>query len=435
MFSRSKIPNIWTRIKSIKIKLFKLIGVDWKDPAFNYHNIPKNIISTAKKAGFNGDGNLVEFWFNNRDAIIDGVLKGRRDVSIIQFEETHKWLTPIGKQCLDSLRIYISQNYNRFPPITIENKKYRQLDLEGFSFLYEEKEYNLNTFHRYINLLCHINDLRVNLKGIKYHHLNLDDFYLGNVDLSYSLLYDCKFSNTYFDNVSFSFASVKCCQFSNVIINEKCNFMATDLYGCQFGHMEINDTLAEPTVKIKKISYVYLLVCLFDAFRGKFNNDIVIRNVFRYMKHNSFFRCTTKNIIRPETNWLKEYVNWYQYVMLQLGTGFHHKTIWEKLVFSLSIITTKCWTSYKSLAFVALSISSLFAYIYYHLPPCSLNHYDASFLSAFYYSVVTFTTLGYGDITPATELAKVIVMIEVVLGYITLGSFVFLIGHKVSARY
>jgi len=48
----------------------------------------------------------------------------------------------------------------------------------------------------------------------------------------------------------------------------------------------------------------------------------------------------------------------------------------------------------------------------------------------FYFSIVTFTTLGFGDITPITGLQKLFVGAEVFSGYIMLGMFVNLIQKK-----
>jgi voltage-gated potassium channel Kch len=48
----------------------------------------------------------------------------------------------------------------------------------------------------------------------------------------------------------------------------------------------------------------------------------------------------------------------------------------------------------------------------------------------FYFSIVTFTTLGYGDIVPVTILEKAIVGVEVVLGYTMLGVLINLIKQK-----
>lgn len=50
----------------------------------------------------------------------------------------------------------------------------------------------------------------------------------------------------------------------------------------------------------------------------------------------------------------------------------------------------------------------------------------------FYYSITTFTTLGYGDIVPHTFLQKVFVSLEVMTGYTMLGMLIMLLGKKVK---
>jgi uncharacterized protein YjbI with pentapeptide repeats len=51
-----------------------------------------------------------------------------------------------------------------------------------------------------------------------------------------------------------------------------------------------------------------------------------------------------------------------------------------------------------------------------------------------YYSLVTFTTLGFGDITPNTPLAAGVVMLEVLVGYVMLGIVISILATKVARR-
>lgn len=48
----------------------------------------------------------------------------------------------------------------------------------------------------------------------------------------------------------------------------------------------------------------------------------------------------------------------------------------------------------------------------------------------FYYSIVTFTTLGYGDIVPVNMAEKLVAGVEVLLGFIMLGVFINLIQRR-----
>jgi len=51
-----------------------------------------------------------------------------------------------------------------------------------------------------------------------------------------------------------------------------------------------------------------------------------------------------------------------------------------------------------------------------------------------YYSVVTFTTLGFGDVTPLSEEARFWVMLEVIAGYVMLGGLISIMATKFFRR-
>ena len=55
-------------------------------------------------------------------------------------------------------------------------------------------------------------------------------------------------------------------------------------------------------------------------------------------------------------------------------------------------------------------------------------------ISPFYYSVVTLTTLGYGDVLPASVPAQIVAMCEVVLGYVMLGGLLSIFSNKMARR-
>lgn len=55
-------------------------------------------------------------------------------------------------------------------------------------------------------------------------------------------------------------------------------------------------------------------------------------------------------------------------------------------------------------------------------------------LSPLYYSVVTLTTLGYGDVLPASRGAQILAMVEVVIGYVMLGGLLSIFSNKMARR-
>lgn len=57
-----------------------------------------------------------------------------------------------------------------------------------------------------------------------------------------------------------------------------------------------------------------------------------------------------------------------------------------------------------------------------------------TFGSAFYFSVVTFTTLGFGDVVAENGPARFLVTIEVILGYLMLGGLISIFANKLASR-
>lgn len=66
--------------------------------------------------------------------------------------------------------------------------------------------------------------------------------------------------------------------------------------------------------------------------------------------------------------------------------------------------------------------------------PISYQESPLSFWSACYFSVVTFTTLGFGDIVAANTAARVLVTIEVIIGYVMLGGLISILATKLARR-
>jgi hypothetical protein len=77
-----------------------------------------------------------------------------------------------------------------------------------------------------------------------------------------------------------------------------------------------------------------------------------------------------------------------------------------------------------------------FAHLYYLLGEESFQnpHLGWNMQTTVYYSVVTFTTLGFGDIAPKTQKAAWCVTGEVILGYIMLGGLISILATKIAQR-
>jgi hypothetical protein len=98
--------------------------------------------------------------------------------------------------------------------------------------------------------------------------------------------------------------------------------------------------------------------------------------------------------------------------------------------------TSRYGHSFGRWGITVLVFISLFAGVYAWIDWLSVKSMFATyanpsgFFDYFYFSLVTFTTLGYGDIVPVTVLEKVVSGLEVLLGFIMLGVFINLIQRK-----
>jgi tetratricopeptide (TPR) repeat protein len=101
----------------------------------------------------------------------------------------------------------------------------------------------------------------------------------------------------------------------------------------------------------------------------------------------------------------------------------------SRWLFLSLVITTFfgfCYANYPCPSFMPDMIENLLTAIKPEIKVTSLNN----FFSPYYYSIVSFTTLGYGDIMPANLSAQIFFVIEVFTGYMMLGCLLTVFSKK-----
>jgi uncharacterized protein YjbI with pentapeptide repeats len=91
--------------------------------------------------------------------------------------------------------------------------------------------------------------------------------------------------------------------------------------------------------------------------------------------------------------------------------------------------------SLMSVAVFAAVLIYLFG-LAYQLSPrmlCCGNHSSEGF-TPYYFSIVTYTTLGFGDVRPSGLEGEIFVSVEVILGYVTLGLLLAVLGDRIARR-
>ncbi len=111
---------------------------------------------------------------------------------------------------------------------------------------------------------------------------------------------------------------------------------------------------------------------------------------------------------------------------------FRTRSRWSAFLYWLWWLTSDCgrslwrWAAWNALVMVGFAALFSRAGIQVGHPPTALT--------PLYYSVVTFTTLGYGDVVPVTPAAQALAMLEVVLGYLGLGGLLAILANKMARR-
>ena len=83
-----------------------------------------------------------------------------------------------------------------------------------------------------------------------------------------------------------------------------------------------------------------------------------------------------------------------------------------------SVLTWRWWQFFTFVAVAFLGLNAVFALLY-SLQAGSIANSDGSLEDAFYFSVQTFATIGYGGMMPATRFAHLVVTVEAISGILS----------------
>jgi glucose uptake protein GlcU len=121
--------------------------------------------------------------------------------------------------------------------------------------------------------------------------------------------------------------------------------------------------------------------------------------------------------------WLNQY-----YFDLFRNKDFHH-LLREQLLSYISWLTWGYGEKPFRIIFNSLCIILLFSGIYFFSSNQNLSNNS---INSIYYSIITFTTLGYGDIVPNTDGLKLVSAIEALIGAFSMGLII--AGYTTKVR-
>ena len=111
---------------------------------------------------------------------------------------------------------------------------------------------------------------------------------------------------------------------------------------------------------------------------------------------------------------------------------FRSQSRTHEWIYRLWWLSSDCGRSYKRWGLWTLLLAVSFAGLY-EVVDIDYGE-EKTALSSIYFSIVTLTTLGYGDVLPSSQTAQAVVIAQVVIGYVMLGGLLSLFSAKVSRR-
>lgn len=105
----------------------------------------------------------------------------------------------------------------------------------------------------------------------------------------------------------------------------------------------------------------------------------------------------------------------------------------EAVLYRIWRLTSDCGRSITRWLMVIAGVTLLFALAFAAVGVDTGAHGGGP-LTHLYFSVVTITTLGYGDVLPSSAVGQVLVILEVCIGYMLLGGLISIFANKMARR-
>lgn len=304
-------------------------------------------------------------------------------------------------------------------------------NLEGLKLSYNENKANLQN----------ANFSRANLENIKLASANLEKAYFGGTNLKNAILRGSNLKGAYLRGAILEDATLhkSCLQNADMIGANLQNskLWSSNLQEAKLQRANLKNARFDEETILHDINWYQ---CQIDNSTLKFadnrldkkviqekNNDYkkakeVYRNLKNYFRQEGMYNVSgeyyyREKLMETKYDWKeKKYLQWIGNMFLKLITGYGERPL-NILIWWISII------------FGCTLIYYFFSGIYNGIA-CNITSYNPNFLETLYFSIVTFTTLGFGDLAPKPGFFQLFASFEALIGAIFMALFIFVFVRK-----
>jgi len=275
--------------------------------------------------------------------------------------------------------------------------------------------------------LEHANLTHADLTKANFAFSNLENAMLPYTRLLKANLSAANLSRARAEDAVFSFADLSYASLKKAVLSfsdfRRASFVGADLRGANISSINLENANVS-LVKYDRVSFLKTLKETRGSFPALWQRrfDLILGTTIRCRGSHAAacFGSQRFKLFLQDQDYLEE--------MMTTRWGRFWCFIWW--VFADCGRSLLRWASWSAL------IAITFGIIYWIMGPdyFAMTNLRFSFQNVLYYSIVTFTTLGFGDISPKTTSAAFVVSLEVILGYVMLGGLISIFSGKLSRR-
>ncbi len=249
---------------------------------------------------------------------------------------------------------------------------------------------------------------RADLTGAILEHAVLSQAGFGDAVLKDAVFFEADLRHASFVGADLSGADLRCVQ------GEGARFRRADLRGVDFSGADLSHAdLVQTQVRGACFHEV-------DFRRARLRHLEGFENAL-------FLACDIRDVDFSQAYLLRRFIMDQNYLAeLRNRSRYHAMLYW------LWWATSDCGRSLARLGVWIAMVTVFFGVAYQQV---AIDYGGArTWLSPYYFSLVTLTTLGYGDVLPASVAGQALVMSEVVVGYLLLGGLISIFANKMARR-
>lgn len=296
------------------------------------------------------------------------------------------------------------------------------------------------------------------LSGLQLFGADFSGADLTGTDLTGAQLFKARFINTILKGAKLNKAEMTGCDLTGANLEEAdvrdAGLGSAILTGCKlFGANLGNATLTKASLEKADLRCAHLRVARIREARlagadftgtDLFGVDLSLTDVKRAIFNNADMRETRlRGVLNFEkAQWIGVDIRDVNFAgayrlrrfIVDQNYIYEFKNInrFSRILYAIWMLTNDCGRSMFRWCACIVILSLAFAWLYSFVAIDYGEHQN--WIAPYYFSVVTLTTLGYGDILPLSSAARLVALFEVMLGYMMLGGLLSILSNKMARR-